>query len=72
MEAQAKAAEEERKNNPEDDQDHDTRKLPKPERMRLVMKNKEASYMQRFHFLPVAFMCWCFSMHSTLFVAECC
>eukprot|EP00903_Cladosiphon_okamuranus_P005639 g5605.t1 len=39
MEAEAKAFENE-KNNPEED-DHDTRKLPKPERMRLVVKNKE-------------------------------
>ncbi|CBJ25702.1 Heat shock protein 70 [Ectocarpus siliculosus] len=41
MEAEAKAFEEEKKNNPEEGDDHDTRKLPKPERMRLVMKNKE-------------------------------
>lgn len=41
MEAEAAAAEEERKNNPEEGDDHDTRKLPKPERMRLVAKNKE-------------------------------
>lgn len=40
MEAEAKAFENEKKNNPEED-DHDTRKLPKPERMRLVVKNKE-------------------------------
>lgn len=43
MEAEAKAFELERKNNPEESEDHDTRKLPKPERMRLVSKNKEAS-----------------------------
>lgn len=42
MEAEAKAFELERKNNPEENEDHDTRKLPKPERMRLVAKNKEA------------------------------
>lgn len=41
MEAEAKAFEEEKKNNPDEGDDHDTRKLPKPERMRLVMKNKE-------------------------------
>lgn len=41
LEAEAKAAEEERKRNPEEEGDHDTRKLPKPERMRLVKKNKE-------------------------------
>ncbi|CAM9371412.1 unnamed protein product [Laminaria digitata] len=41
MEAEAKAFELERKNNPEENDDHDTRKLPKPERMRLVSKNKE-------------------------------
>ncbi|CAM9107417.1 unnamed protein product [Hapterophycus canaliculatus] len=41
MEAEAKAFEEEKKNNPEEGDDHDTRKLPKPERMRLVAKNKE-------------------------------
>lgn len=41
MEAEAKAFEEEKKNNPEEGDDHDTRKLPKPERMRLVVKNKE-------------------------------
>lgn len=41
MEADAKAFEEEKKNNPEEADDHDTRKLPKPERMRLVAKNKE-------------------------------
>lgn len=40
MEAEAKAFEIEKKNNPEED-DHDTRKLPKPERMRLVVKNKD-------------------------------
>lgn len=40
MEAEAKAFENEKKNNPEEE-DHDTRKLPKPERMRLVVKNKE-------------------------------
>lgn len=40
MEAEAKAFENEKKNNPEED-DHDTRKLPKPERMRLVVKNKD-------------------------------
>ena len=43
MEAEAKAFELERKNNPEENDDHDTRKLPKPERMRLVAKNKDAS-----------------------------
>lgn len=41
MEAEARAFEEEKKNNPEEADDHDTRKLPKPERMRLVAKNKE-------------------------------
>lgn len=41
MEAEAKAFEEEKRNNPEEGDDHDTRKLPKPERMRLVVKNKE-------------------------------
>lgn len=41
LEAEAKAFEEEKKNNPEEGDDHDTRKLPKPERMRLVVKNKE-------------------------------
>ncbi|CAN0422717.1 unnamed protein product [Ectocarpus sp. 12 AP-2014] len=41
MEAEAKAFEEEKKKNPDEGDDHDTRKLPKPERMRLVMKNKE-------------------------------
>ncbi|CAM9476852.1 unnamed protein product [Pylaiella littoralis] len=41
MEADAKAFEEEKKSNPEEADDHDTRKLPKPERMRLVAKNKE-------------------------------
>lgn len=45
MEAEAKAAEEERKNNPEEGDDHDTRKLPKPERMRLVAKNKEVGML---------------------------
>lgn len=40
MEAEAKAFENEKKNNSEED-DHDTRKLPKPERMRLVVKNKD-------------------------------
>lgn len=49
MEAEAKTFEEEKKNNPEEADDHDTRKLPKPERMRLVTKNKEVralSYIQ--------------------------
>ncbi|CAM9916985.1 unnamed protein product, partial [Choristocarpus tenellus] len=41
MEAEAKKAEEERKNSPQGEDDHDFRKLPKPERMRMVMKNKE-------------------------------
>eukprot|EP00752_Nemacystus_decipiens_P016369 g14634.t2 len=40
MEVEAKAFENEKKNNPDED-DHDTRKLPKPERMRLVVKNKD-------------------------------
>lgn len=43
LDAEAKAFEEEQRNNPEEEDDHDTRKLPKPDRMRLVVKNKEAS-----------------------------
>lgn len=41
LDAEAKAFEEEQRNNPEEEDDHDTRKLPKPDRMRLVVKNKE-------------------------------
>ena len=47
IDAQAKAYEEERRKNGEEEEDHDTRKLPKPERMRLVVKNKEVRHSVR-------------------------
>lgn len=41
LEEEAKRAEAERAANGEEDEDHDTRKLKKADRMRMVMKNKE-------------------------------
>ena len=41
LSAEAKRAAEERAANGEDDEDNDNRKLKKPDRMRLVVKNKE-------------------------------
>ena len=59
MEAEAKAFENEKKNNPEED-DHDTRKLPKPERMRLVVKNKDVRLTALVLETVASFQCYIF------------